>query len=142
MNTVVLSIDDRQDILLTRGTLLRLAGYEVLSALSGYEGLRLFECHNVDLVVIDYYMPEMSGELVAAQMKRSKAQVPIIMVSAHLDLPEGALTSVDAFLAKGQGPELLLAQIRELLLPDKNRNRSAAHVGAFSAAAAGQISAN
>jgi DNA-binding response OmpR family regulator len=142
VNTVVLSIDDRQDILLTRGTLLRLAGYEVLSALSGYEGLRLFEGHNVDLVVIDYYMPEMSGELVAAEMKRSKAQVPIIMVSAHLDLPEGALKSVDAFLAKGQGPELLLAQIRELLLPDKSRNRRTAQVGAFSAAAAGQISAS
>jgi CheY-like chemotaxis protein len=120
--------------------LLQLAGYEVLSAPNGYLGLQLFEEHNVNAVILDYSMPGMSGGIVAAKMKRSKPYIPIIMVSAHLELPRSTFQSIDAFVAKGEGPNVLLAELHRLLLAVQQGDQS--FPKAVWSAAAGQGSAN
>jgi len=40
-------------------------------------------------------MPEMNGELVAAEMKRTNPRIPILMLSGRMSLPESALQLVD-----------------------------------------------
>jgi CheY-like chemotaxis protein len=112
---ILLCIDDEATGLKIRKLILERSGYEVYTAEGGPAGLDVFRSHSVDAVVIDYYMPEMDGGAVAQQMKREKPRIPILMLSAYLTLPEHALDAVDAFVTKGQSPEVLLAKIAELL---------------------------
>ena len=60
-NAVVLCIDDDPAILECEQRFLESFGYRVLTALSGSKGVELASIHSVDLVIVDYYMPEMNG---------------------------------------------------------------------------------
>ena len=77
------------------------AGYEVLIANRVSEGLRLFENEDIDAVVLDYYMPEMNGDHVAEMMKRHRPDVPIVMLSAFVTVPQNVTANTDAFVVKG-----------------------------------------
>jgi len=90
-------------------------GYEVLEATGGDEGLKLFFSHSVDAVVLDYRMPGMNGDVVAAKMKRAKSHVPIMLLSAYGPLPKSKLEAVDTFLSKSQPPKILLSTLQALL---------------------------
>ena len=98
--SVVLCIDDDEDVLECEKSFLESVGYTVLTATSGGKGLELASRHSVDIVIVDYLMPEMNGHEVAIEIKRLKPQAPIIMLSAAVDVPEQALKLVDAFIAK------------------------------------------
>jgi CheY-like chemotaxis protein len=89
-------------------------GYTVLTAPSGGKGLELASLHSVDVVVVDYFMPDMNGQDVAMEMKRLQPQAPIIMLSGTADLPEQALEWVDAFVAKDRLASQLLPAIVQL----------------------------
>jgi len=90
-------------------------GYEVLEATGGNEGLRLFLSHSVDAVVLDYQMPGMNGDVVAAKMKRAKSHVPIMLLSSYGPLPKSKLEGVDIFLSKSQPPKILSSSLQHLL---------------------------
>jgi CheY-like chemotaxis protein len=111
---IVLCIDDNQDVLECEKAFLETFGYTVLTALSGGKGLELASVHSVDVVVVDYFMPEMNGPEVAIEIKRLKPQVPIIMLSAAPDVPKQALELVDAFIAKDSLASQLLPAIAQL----------------------------
>jgi CheY-like chemotaxis protein len=111
----ILCIDDHWNGLIGRKTLLEKSGYQVIEATSAQDGLRLFQSHAVDAVVVDYQMPGTDGAVVAARMKSLKAHVPIMLLSAYGPLPEKKLRSVDKFLSKSQPPNMLLASLDSLL---------------------------
>ena len=95
--------------------LLEASGYQVLEATCGDEGLKLFTSYAVDAVVVDYQMPGMNGDVVAAKMKSINAQVPIMLLSAYGPLPTSKLSSVDSFLSKSQPPNMLLSSLKDML---------------------------
>src|SRR5690348_5951463 len=111
----ILCIDDHWNGLIGRKMLLEKSGYQVLEASDGQEGLKLFLSHSVDAVVVDYQMPGMSGDVVAARMKRLDSHIPIMLLSAYGPLPTNKLRSVDTFLSKSQPPDVLLAALHDLL---------------------------
>ncbi len=111
----ILCIDDHWNGLIGRKMLLEHSGYRVLEASDGDEGLKLFRSHAVDAVVLDYQMPGMNGDQVAAKMKRINSQVPIMLLSAYGPLPKNKLSSVDSFLSKSQPPNILLSTLQSLL---------------------------
>jgi CheY-like chemotaxis protein len=111
---VVLCIDDDPDVLECEKAFLESFGYAVLTAPSGSRGLELASLQPVDVVVVDYFMPEMNGDEVAIEMRRLRPQAPIIMLSGALDIPERALQSVDAFVAKDRLSSQLLLAISQL----------------------------
>ena len=111
----ILCIDDHWNGLIGRKMLLEQSGYRVLEASGGDEGLKLFRSHAVDAVVLDYQMPGMNGDVVAARMKRINSHVPIMLLSAYEPLPNNKLKSVDSFLSKSQPPNILLSAVHELL---------------------------
>ena len=111
----ILCIDDHWNGLIGRKMLLEQSGYEVLEATGGDDGLRLFRTHPVDAVVVDYQMPGMNGDVVAAKMKRINANVPIMLLSAYNPPPQSKLAAVDLFLSKSQGPKVLLSTLQSLL---------------------------
>ena len=111
---VVLCIDDNQDVLECEKAFLETFGYTVLTAPSGSKGLELASAHSVDVVIVDYFMPGMSGPEVAIEMRRLRPQAPIIMLSGAVDVPEQALKLVDAFVAKDRLASQLLSAIAQL----------------------------
>jgi len=115
LKATILCVDDHWSGLIGRKMLLESNGYEVLEATGGDEGLRLFLSHSVDAVVIDYQMPGMNGDGVAAKMKRAKAHVPIMLLSSYGPLPKNKLEAVDIFLSKCQPPKILLSTLQQLL---------------------------
>ena len=67
----VLCIDDFKPGLETRRVFLEQFGFQVLTASSGMEGLRLMKENHVDAVVLDYRMPEMDGHEVALRIEKT-----------------------------------------------------------------------
>jgi len=94
--------------------LLASAGYVVLTAASGEEGLKVFKENPVDLVIADHFLSDKSGAEIAAEMKGMKPQVPILIVSAAEEPPAG-LEFADGFLSKLDGPDALLDRVASLL---------------------------
>lgn len=112
---MVLCIDDEPTGLTVRKIMLERQGYQVLTALSGPEGLNIFAANPVKAVVLDYAMPGMNGDQVAAEMKRLKPSVKILLLSAYVDLPEDALKCVDKRSVKGVSPTAFLEDLKQLL---------------------------
>lgn len=117
--SLILCIDDEAIGLQIRKSVLERAGYRVLTALDGASGLNLFSRHPVDAVVLDYYMPGMNGGEVAMEMRNARPDVPILLLSAYIDLPAEVVKLVDLILMKGDGPEILMARIQDLLDSDR-----------------------
>lgn len=111
----ILCIDDHWKELMVRQRLLESGGYEVLVASDWEEGLKLFLGRTVHAVVLDYQLPGMHGDMVAAMMKRLKSHIPIVLLCAYGPLPKKKLRAVDAFLCKSETPARLLPALHDLL---------------------------
>lgn len=113
---IVLCVDDEWNGLEGRKMLLEEeARCRVLVATSGVDALQVFGSHPVDLVLLDYHMPGMNGDVVAAHMKAGQPDVPIALLSADEGLPESALKWVDAFVSKSESPANLVQIVEHLL---------------------------
>ena len=120
---LVLCVDDEAVGLGIRKILLERAGYRVLIAADGASGLELFAAHPVDAVVLDYAMPGMHGGHVARKMRQIKPEVPILLLSAYLDLPAEVTSLADLYMTKGEGAPALLDNLDNLLSPQPHLTR-------------------
>jgi CheY-like chemotaxis protein len=111
----ILCVDDEVNVLTGREWLLRQHGYDVVVTTSGTQSLDLLRSAAVDAVILDYRMPEMMGDVVAARMKQLKPEVPIMMLSAQDALPPTALRASDAFLSKSVPPNQFVNAVDDLL---------------------------
>jgi CheY-like chemotaxis protein len=111
----LLCIDDEHSILELRKMLLELQGYTVHVADSGRKGLELFRTQRIDAVLLDYLMPGMTGDEVAREIRQINPATPIILVTGFLSLEQSQICDVDAFVTKGQSPQVLLETIQRLL---------------------------
>ena len=111
----VLCVDDEKIGLRVRKIMLESRGFTVLTASNGPEGLKLFDENHVDVVVLDYYMPDLNGGQVASEIRRRRPGVPIVFLSAYFSLPSEAMDVADAFLTKGDPPDALIDKIQNLV---------------------------
>ncbi|MBV8675361.1 MAG: response regulator [Acidobacteriaceae bacterium] len=112
---LILCIDDEALGLKIRKAVLEKEGYRVLTALDGSSGLTLFTEEPVEGVILDYYMPGMDGGKVAVAMRKQRPDVPILLLSAYVNLPVDVLEMVDFTVLKGEGPAELLVKVRRML---------------------------
>ena len=115
----ILCVDDEPNVLALRKVLLGAAGYDVLVAEDGTRGLESFRKHAVDAAVLDYKMPGMMGDELGREMRRLRPAVPLLLVTAYIDLPPQAVVMFDAVITKGESPLRLLQEI-ELALKQKS----------------------
>jgi CheY-like chemotaxis protein len=112
----ILCIDDEEPGLQVRRMLLESAGYRVICARSGVEGLKAFQSEPVDAVVLDYWMSGMNGIAVAREIKRLNSATPIMILSAYGTLLDETLGLADIWLRKGEEePQYILNKLQELL---------------------------
>lgn len=112
----ILCVDDAEVSLRIRKLLLSRAGYEVLTATSGEEGLEIFQKFPVDMVIADHFLTEKTGTEIAREMKALRPGIPILIVSAAAEQPEG-IEFADEFVSKGEDPDVLLRIIARMLVP-------------------------
>jgi DNA-binding response OmpR family regulator len=106
---------------------LRENGYQLLTATNGHDGLRLFASQPVDAIVLDYHLGLLDGTLVANEIKRVRPTIPIVMLADNLDLPDGALNSVDALVTRSDGAHFLWATVHFVLTVKPAQRREAKH---------------
>lgn len=95
--------------------LLREKGFGLITATNGSDGLRLLMSQSVDAIVLEYHLGLLDGTVVADEIKQVKPQLPIVMIAEDVELPEDALKSVDALVAKSDGPHFLWAAVHFVL---------------------------
>jgi len=95
--------------------------------------LRLLASEPVDAVILEYHLKLMDGAGVADQIRKIRPRLPIVMLAESLELPDGALQSVDALVTRSDGPRFLLEAIQTVL-----QARDRQHFDTASARQAGQ----
>jgi CheY-like chemotaxis protein len=90
-------------------------GYSVLTADNGPEGLRLLAENRVDIIVLDYVMPDMDGLAVATAIRERHGRIPVVLLTGYpKELLQELLDIVDACVTKGRSPDVLLGELRRL----------------------------
>ena len=112
----ILIVDDEPHLRLLYRKDLEDEGYEVFEAASADEGIKAFETHKPDLVVMDIRMPGMNGLEAMARVLDKDRRIPIVLNTAY-DSYRDDFTSwaADAYVTKGPDTSELRATIRRLL---------------------------
>ena len=118
--TVVLCVDDDEQVLERLTTILEDSGFSVLLAQTGFDALALAFSQRPALVLLDLVLPDLSGEEVCQRLKshRPTAQVPIIMLtvkSEEEDKVRGLELGADDYVTKPFSAQILVARIKALL---------------------------
>ncbi len=116
----VLAVEDEPEVRDVLRAMLRHAGHGVVTAASGREALELFDREAPDVVVTDLGMPDMTGLVLAGELKQRRP-VPIILLTGWAEeLNEGNASAVDVVLAKPFTRDRLLEALARAV-PDRVR---------------------
>ena len=87
----ILTVDDDQLVLLNTSALLEDLGHQVLQAPSAKQALRLLErTTDVDLVITDQAMPEMTGLQLCEALAKKRPDLPVLIATGYAELPPDA----------------------------------------------------
>lgn len=114
----VLLVEDDQDNRELMTEVLELAGYRVVPAASGADGLRLLSGREVDVIVTDVGLPGVGGLEVARAARRVAPGVPVVVVTGYSereDIDRARGREVEAVLVKPVDPDALTAAVAGVL---------------------------
>jgi two-component system NtrC family response regulator len=128
----ILVVDDELNYLTVMEALLEEAGYEVITAGSGLEAIKIAGDSDLDLVLTDMKMPKMSGIELLDEMRRLYPDLPVIIMTAYGTV-EKAVTAMkkgafDYILKPFKNEEILVTiakalELRHLLLKNRLLNQ-------------------
>ena len=117
-NHRILIIDDERPILLTLEALLRRHAYQVDTAPTASQGLKLLKTKSPSLVLLDLQLPDAEGLQTLDSIKNDSPEMPVIILTAH-DTLHNAIESIKRgayhFISKPYAPEELLSLIEKAL---------------------------
>ncbi|MDX9973255.1 MAG: PAS domain S-box protein [FCB group bacterium] len=116
----VLLVDDEETVRMVTRRVLELAGFSVLLACDGVEGVEMFKEHapNLSAVLLDMTMPRMSGEEALRQMRGIRAEVPIVLSSGYNEpdaLEHFSSDGPSGFIQKPYRAEELITKMHSVL---------------------------
>ena len=119
MTPVILIVEDEADLVELLRYNLEREGYEVLATPSGEEALLIVDERHVDLMLLDWMLPHMSGIEVCRQLRRKPESraLPVIMLTARgeqADRVRGLDTGADDYVTKPFVTKELMARIRNM----------------------------
>ena len=120
MSKRILVVEDHEDNRHIVRELLASAGFEMIEAGDGDEGLALARIHNPDLILMDIQLPVLDGYEATRRVKADPAlrSIPVIAVTSYALSGDEAKTreaGCNGYIAKPYSPRQMLAMIRELL---------------------------
>lgn len=103
--TKVMVIDDSKTIRRTAESLLKKQGYQVFTAVDGYEALAKIAEHKPDIIFVDVLMPRLDGYQTCALIKQNQnyRDTPVIMLSSKdgiFDKAKGRIVGSEQYLTK------------------------------------------
>ncbi len=117
-NHRVLIIDDERPVLMTLEALLKRHGYQVDTAPTAAQGLKVLKSKSPTLVLLDLRLPDADGLEMLDRIKTGLPEVPVIILSAH-DSLHNAIESIKRgayhFISKPYAPEELLSLMEKAL---------------------------
>lgn len=124
----ILVVDDNSDLRVYVSRILRSAGYAVLLARNGAEGLEVARSHNPAVIITDLMMPLVSGLDLIRMIREDETlkRTPVILLTAKADEDtriEGVERGADAYLSKPFNDRELLAEVRNLVALKENERR-------------------
>lgn len=116
----ILIVDDEIDLVETLSFRFEAAGYKVMAAHDGLEGLSVARAEKPDLIILDVMMPKMDGYQVCRLLKfdQNMKNTPIIMLTARgqeQDKQIGGQVGADLYMTKPFDSKILLTKVEELL---------------------------
>jgi DNA-binding response OmpR family regulator len=114
----ILVIDDEKHIAEAIKLNLVMSGHDVVLAINGVEGLKLWKDFSFDLVIVDLMMPEIDGIGVIKEIRKLDPQIPILVISAkdHVKEKIRCLSlGVDDYLSKPFNLDEFLLRVDRLL---------------------------
>ena len=113
----ILVIEDHEENRRIMRDLLTSAGYEILEAVTGEEGVTMADAQRPDLILMDIQLPGLDGYEATRRIKSNPAlrQIPIIAVTSYAlsgDDRKAMDAGCDGYVAKPFSPRELLAKIR------------------------------
>ena len=124
VNPCVYIVDDDASVRDSLTVLLELKGYRTQAYASADEFLKNYRPASAGCLLLDVRMPGMSGLELQAALAEPELKLPIIVITAHGDVPTARaalIAGATDFLEKPVGPELLLAAVRSALEGDAAR---------------------
>ena len=120
MSKLILVVEDQEDNRRIMRDLLSSAGYKVMEALTGEEGVTAAQSHRPDLILMDIQLPGLDGYEATRQIKANPdlQHIPIIVVTSYAlsgDDVKAFEAGCDDYVSKPFSPRELLAKIREYL---------------------------
>lgn len=90
-------------------------GYEVMVAHTGFKGLQLFRDKKPDLVTLDIKLPDLDGMELVKQMKASRREVPVIILTSYDYMYDFMVCDADGYLVKSPDFTELKNKIKKAL---------------------------
>jgi CheY-like chemotaxis protein len=115
----LLLVDDNEEFLRATRKLLEHEGHLVISASSGPAALEVLASEQVDLVLLDYILPEMEADEVITQLRQFNPVVPVLLQTGFAD--ERPATEmlrklpIQGFIDKSKGPQEMLLWVAATL---------------------------
>lgn len=117
MNEKILVVDDEINIINVIKDYLLTESYDVYTADNGKRAMQLFKEEEIDLIILDLMLPDMSGEEICKTI-RKESNVPILMLTAKSsedDKVTGLYIGADDYLTKPFSPRELMGRVRAIL---------------------------
>ncbi len=123
MPKTILVVDDSRSVLAVIGTTLKVAGYNVIQASDGQEGLDVLNgSENIDMIITDLNMPNMDGITFIQEIKKLAGfeSTPVCMLTTETEqskLENNASISTDAWITKPVQPARVIDIVGGILPP-------------------------
>ncbi len=129
----ILVVEDEQDILELVDFNLSQAGFDVVRAANGLDGLRLATEQKPDLLVLDLMLPGLEGQEVCRRLKQNDKtrHIPVLMLTAlasETDRIVGFELGADDYLTKPFSPRELVLRVKAILRRSKGEDAPASHL--------------
>ncbi|SDR28039.1 two-component system, cell cycle response regulator DivK [Rhizobiales bacterium GAS191] len=120
MRKRILVVEDTEDNRQIIRDLLASAGYDMIEAVTGEEGVAMAAEHRPDLILMDIQLPVLDGYEATRRIKADPAlrHIPVIAVTSYAlsgDEAKAREAGCDAYVAKPFSPRQLLAKVREFI---------------------------
>ncbi len=127
MTVKIMVIDDSSTIRKTAETLLKRAGFEVITAADGFEAMSVVADQHPDIIFIDIMMPRLDGYQTCALIKNNKqfGSTPIVMLSSKdglFDRARGKLAGSEQHIHKPFTQDDLVSAINKYVATDEVSN--------------------
>lgn len=121
----ILVVDDEPTIVQLGEKILTALGYKTLAACSGDEACRIFQesAGEIDLVILDFVMPGMSGEETFNRLREIDPHVRVLLSSGYSreDKPQALITQgIQGFIQKPYFMKDLADAVQEALMDSPN----------------------